>query len=357
MTERNRFVGHLKHEGGKNLSKQIENQYLFGWEHPDQIREYRLKHKSFVKKDKTTTIADAISKGLKQSDYLVFGGMGSVRTPIIAVHEIIRQQIGDLTIAAKGNQYDWQMLVAAGLVTKAEVAFGFSDEIRGLSHPARVAAESGRLKVISEMTNAGFQWRFTAAMKGLSFYPTRSSIGTDTLHYSGSKTITDPFTNESIELLPACYPDVAIIHVHRADPYGNCQIDGNITEDVEIAHAAKHVIITAEEIIDPSEIEKDPHLTKIPFFTVDAVVEAPYGCHPNQLPGKYSFDEKHWQLWLDASLSEDSTEEYFNEYVFSTKDHYEYLEKIGGIRTLRYLENIEKKQEPFPIVAKRRRSK
>lgn len=337
------------------MVKQRENEYLYGWEHPDKIRDYRLKRKSFLKESKLTTIDKAISQGVKQSDYLVFGGMGSVRTPIIAVHEIIRQQIGDLTIAAKGNQYDWQMLVAAGLITKAEVAFGFSDEVRGLSHPARAAAESGRLKVVSEMTNAGFQWRFTAAMKGLSFYPTRSSLGTDTLHYSGSKTIIDPFTNEHVELLPACYPDVAIIHVHRADKYGNCQIDGNITEDIEIAHAAKYVIVTAEEIVDDAVIENEPHLTNIPFFTVDAVVEAPYGCHPNQLPGKYSFDETHWQIWLDASLSEETIEQYFDKYVFGTKDHYEYLEKVGGVRTLHYLEKIEKKQVPFPKVAKRRR--
>lgn len=336
------------------MDTQTSDNYLYGWEHPDKMREYRLKHKSFVKKEKITTIEKAIADGLNKGDYLVFGGMGSVRTPIIAVHEIIRQQIGDLTIAAKGNQYDWQMLVAAGLVTKAEVAFGFSDEIRGLSRPTRAAAESGRLDIISEMTNAGFQWRFTAAMKGLSFYPTRSSLQTDTLHYSGSKTIIDPFTKENIELLPACYPDVAIIHVHRADRYGNCQIDGNITEDIEIAHAAKHVIITAEEIIDDAIVENEPYATKIPFFTVDAVVEAPYGCHPNQLPGKYSFDETHWQQWLDASLSDEAIEQYFAEYVLGTNDHYEYLEKIGGIRTLRYLEKIEQKQAPFPTVAKRR---
>ena len=69
---------------------------------------------------------------------------------------------------------------------------------------------------------------------------------------------------------------------------GNCQIDGNIAEDVEIAHAAKFVIITTEEIVHDEVIEKDPAQTKIPYFTVDAVVEVPYGSHPNQVPGLYS---------------------------------------------------------------------
>lgn len=331
-----------------------ETSRLYGWEHPDKMREYRKKHKSMAKREKIVTLKEAISHGVKDGDYIVFGGMGSVRNPIAAVHEIIRQGTGNLTVGTKGSQHDWQLLAAAGNVSKAEVSYGFADEIRGLSLPARKAVESGRLKVLSETTNAAFQWRFTAAMKGLSFYPTRSSLGTDTLQYSGSKTIIDPFTNEPVELLPACYPDVAIIHVHRADRFGNCQIDGNIAEDVEIAHAAKYVIITAEEIVDEQVIKNDPAQTKIPYFVVDAVVEVPYGSHPNQVPGLYSFDEDHWQEWLDASLKQETIAQYLDKYVYSSRIHYDYLEKIGGVRVLYNLEKIEKKLASFPKVAKRR---
>src|SRR5690625_1682483 len=204
---------------------------IYGWEHPDTMRAYRQEHKSMLKKDKLTTLSEAVKRGVKDKDYIVFGGLGSVRNPMAAVHEIIRQKIGNLTFGGKASQHDGHVLIAAGNITKAEVAYAFADEIRGLSRPARSAVESGHLEVLSETTNAAYQWRFTAAMKGLSFYPTRTALGTDTLQYSGSKTIVDPFTNEKVELLPACYPYLAIIHVHRADRYGNCQIDGNITED------------------------------------------------------------------------------------------------------------------------------
>ncbi|MED0676586.1 MULTISPECIES: CoA transferase subunit A [Aneurinibacillus] len=330
------------------------NPYLFGWADPDEIRAYRRQHKSVELRDKRTTLREAISWGVKPGSYIVFGGMGSVRTPMAAVYEIIRQGIGDLTVGAKGSQHDWNLLTAAGLVSKAEVAYGFGDEIRGLSRPARAAVESGKLKVISETTNAAFQWRFTAAMKGLSFYPTRTAIGTDTLHYSGSVRIQDPFTGRPVELIPACYPDVVILHVHRADKYGNCQIDGNITEDFELAHAAKHVIVTTEKIVATDEIRKRPDHTKIPYFVVDSVVEVPYGSHPNQVPYLYSFDEIHWQEWLDASLTDEGVEEYLNTYIRGTKDHYEYLERIGGLRVLRELEHIEKGIADYPPVAKRR---
>ena len=327
---------------------------LYGWEHPDKMREYRQKNKTMLKKDKLTTLSEAVKRGVKSKDYLVLGGFGSVRNPMAAVHEIIRQKIGDLTIGGKASQHDVHVLLSAGNITKAEVAYGFADEIRGLSRPARAAVESGRLRVLSETTNAGFQWRFTAAMKGLSFYPTRTSLGTDTLHYSGSKTIIDPFTNENVELLPACYPDVAIIHVHRADRYGNCQIDGNVTADIEIAHAAKFVLITAEEIVHDEVITNDPSLTKIPYFVVDAVVETPYGSHPNQVPGLYSFDEDHWQTWLDASLTDEAIEEYLETYIYGSEDHFDYLEKIGGVRVLNELGKIERKLAAYPKVARRR---
>jgi len=326
---------------------------LYGWAHPDDIRAYRQKHKTMLKKDKRTTLSNAIQKGVKNGDYLVLGGLGSVRNPMAAVYEIIRQEIGNLTLGGKASQHDGHILIASGNVTKAEVAYAFADEIRGLSRPARSAVESGRLEVLSETTNAGFQWRFTAAMKGLSFYPTRTALGTDTLHYSGSKTITDPFTNEPIELLPACYPDVAIIHVHRADRYGNCQIDGNITEDIEIAHAAKHVIITAEEIVHDDVITNDPALTRIPYFVVDSVVEVPFGSHPNQVPGVYSFDETHWKAWLEASLTDETVADYLDIFVFSSTDHYDYLEKVGGVRVLNELQKIEKGLSPYPSVARR----
>lgn len=330
-----------------------ENPYLYGWAPPDEIREYRRIHKSAKKIDKRVTLKEAVECGVSQGDYVVFGGLGSVRNPMAAVYEIIRQNIGELTVAAKGSQHDWQLLVAAGLITKAEIAYGFGDEVRGLCPASRRAVKDGSLTILSETTNAAFQWRFSAAMRGISFFPSRTALGTDTLHYSGAKVIEDPFSGDKINLLPACYPDVAIIHVHRADKYGNCQIDGNIPNDIEIAHAAKKVIITAEKIVPESDFQKRPDQTKIPFFVVDAVVEVPYGSHPNQVPYAYSFDENHWMEWLKASKTDEGVKEYLDKFVHSIRNHHEYLEKIGGLSVLRKLEHIENGTIPHPKVSTR----
>src|SRR5699024_11932091 len=72
--------------GGDDMSEQNKER-LYGWAHPDDIRAYRQKHKTMLKKDKRTTLSNAIQKGVKNDDYLVLGGLGSVRNPMAAGYE------------------------------------------------------------------------------------------------------------------------------------------------------------------------------------------------------------------------------------------------------------------------------
>ena len=83
--------------------------------------------------------------------------------------------------------------------------------------------------------------------------------------------------------MPALFPDVALLHVHRADRFGNCQIDGYTHMDPDIASAATTVLVQAEEIVDDDRIKREPDRTVIPGFVVDAVVEAPFGAYPGRV--------------------------------------------------------------------------
>jgi acyl CoA:acetate/3-ketoacid CoA transferase alpha subunit len=83
-------------------------------------------------------------------------------------------------------------------------------------------------------------------------------LGTDTLKYSAAKVVGDPFTGSKVCLLPALILDVALIHVHRADCYGNAQIEGITGFGAEMARATKRVILSAEEIVPTDEIRKYP---------------------------------------------------------------------------------------------------
>ncbi len=320
---------------------------LVAWHDPDENRAWIREHKSRDLKDKRMTIAEAVAQYVPDGAFIASGGFGHIRVSMAAVYEIIRQRKKHLTMAGKTAVHDSDVLVGAGCVDRLEVAYSFGHELRGLSPASRRAVETGQCKVVAELSNAGYQWRFLAAAMGLPFIPTRNLLGTDTFKYSSAKVVKDPFSGKPVCLLPACYPDAVFIHVPRCDMYGNAQIDGIIIEDFELARAARRLILTTEEIIPESEIRREPWRTVVPFFLVDAVVEVPYGSHPCQMPYLYFFDEEHIGEWLRMSKSPQGAKEYLDKHVYGVKDFNEYLEKAGGLRKLEYLKKVEQLRAPM----------
>ena len=314
---------------------------LHAWMDPDDARAWMAEKKSRQLSDKVMTLKEAINRFTFDGGYLAMGGFGHVRVSMAAIYEIIRQRRRHLVLAGKTAVHDGDVLIAAGCVDRVEVAYCFGHELRGLSPASRRMVETGCCQVVAELSNAGYQWRFLAAAMGLPFIPARSLLGTDTLEYSSAKVVTDPWTGKPICLLPACYPDVAIIHVTRCDLYGNAQVDGTIMEDFELSRAARRLILTTEEIIPEAQIRAEPWRTVIPFHLVDAVVEVPYGCHPCQMPGRYYFDEDHIRAWMRRSATAEGAEAYFQEFVFGVADFDAYLEKVGGLKRLDYLREVE----------------
>lgn len=318
-----------------------------GWHDPDENREWIRDNKSRELKDKRMAMAEAVSQYVFDGALLASGGFGHVRVSMAAIYEIIRQGKKHLTLAGKTAVHDADILIGAGCVDRVEVAYVFGHELRGLSPASRRMCETGQCKVVAEISNAGYQWRYLAAAMGVPFLPTRNMLGTDTLKYSSAKVVEDPFSGKPICLVPACYPDVVFIHVTRCDVYGNAQIDGTLIEDFELARAARRLVLTTEAIVPDSEIRRQPWRTVIPFFVVDAVVEAPFGAHPCQMPLQYFFDEEHIAEWLRMSATPEGTHQYFDKYVYSVKDFHEYLELVGGTRKLQYLREVEEFRAPM----------
>ena len=320
---------------------------LVGWHDPDENREFVLHNKSRALKDKTMTAGEAVASFVKNGDFIASGGFGHIRVSMNIIYEIIRQRKRNLVMAGKTAVHDLDLLVGNGCVDKVEVAYSFGHEVRGLSPASRRMVESGKCKVIGEISNAGYQWRFLAGMMGLPFIPSRNLLGTDTGKYSACKVVKDPFSGKPINLIPAAYPDVAFIHVHRCDIYGNCQIDGIMVEDFELARCARKLIITTEEIIDTEVIRREPWRTAIPFYVVDGVVEQPFGSHPCELHGKYFFDEEHIAEWLSLSKTDEGVQAYAEKYIFSVSDFNEYLELCGGIKKIEFLAKREAMRVPL----------
>jgi glutaconate CoA-transferase subunit A len=146
--------------------------------------------------------------------------------------------------------------------------------------------------------------------------------------------------------VPALYPDVAIIHVHQCDIYGNARVMGAGVAPAEIAMSSKKLILSTEEIIDTEDIRRQPQRTTIPYYFVDAVVEAPFGCYPGSTPGLYGGDIEHWLEFMAAEM-QGKTDEYLEKWVHSVASHEEMLEKRVGQEKLDSLKAAETVKEGY----------
>jgi glutaconate CoA-transferase subunit A len=166
-------------------------------------------------------------------------------------------------------------------------------------------------------------------------------LGTDTFQHSAAKLIECPFSGQKLAAVPALSPDVAVIHVHEADHYGNCRIQGTTVADAHLARASQKVIVTCERLIPNDEIRRAPTATTIPYYCVDAVCEVPYGSYPGNMPYEYFSDEQHLRAWLDAECELETFRSFLDQYIYNTRDFTEYLHLCGGLPRLQELRRQE----------------
>jgi glutaconate CoA-transferase, subunit A len=307
----------------------------------DAAREF-FRNKSRALVDKRMTVAEAVQRFIPDGTYIATGGFGSVRISTAVLHELLRQGRHGLGFSGHSTTHDFQILAAGKCIDRCDISYVVGLEMRGLSPNARRYMESGAVRAV-EWSNAGLAWRYKAAAMGISFLPARVMLGSDTERRSSAREITDPFTGQTYLAVPALFPDVAIIHVHQADMYGNAQIDGVTIVDRDLALASKRVIITTERLVDTENFRQNPSRTSIPYWQVDAVCVVPYGSYPGEMPFEYTSDEQHFAQWIEAEKDPETFARFLDEYLYSTRDFTEYLERSGGERRLAEL----RAQEPL----------
>jgi glutaconate CoA-transferase subunit A len=296
--------------------------------------------------DKVTTPAEAVRTLVRDGDYLAIGGFGAARIPTAIVHEIVRQRRQDLRFAGHTSTHDFQILCAGNgtgrgrTLAAVDIAYAIGLEARGLSAHARRVIESGDVQC-AEWSNYALAVRLRAAAMGVPYLPARTMLGTDTFRRSAAREVACPFTGERLVALPALFPDVAAVHVHEADRYGNCRVRGTTVADLDLARAARRLIVTCERLIPNDEIRSDPTRTAIPFFCVDAVCEVPFGGYPGNMPYEYFTDEEHIRQWLEAEEDEDRYREFLDKYLFGVRDFGEYLQLCGGMTRMQELRRQE----------------
>ncbi|MFC2064430.1 CoA transferase subunit A [Chloroflexota bacterium] len=307
----------------------------------DDFREWNRTKKSRKLVDKRMSESEAINRFVQDGCYIGTELYGTVRAPMSLTREVIRQGKKDLRVCGQGV-LELDLWLAAGLVKKLDITY-IGLEVYGIPPSLRRAVESGQVETCVEWSNASITWRMKAAAMGVPFLPARSMLGTDMLKFSSAKVVEDPFTGIKVALLPALVLDVALIHVQRADKYGNCQIDGISGFSIEMSRACKRLIISAEEIIPTEEIRKYPEQTIIPYFLVDAVVHAPFGSFPGEMAYLYGRDEEGIKEWVDMSSTEEGAKAYLNKYIHAVPNHAGYLELIGEDRLKEAVKNRERR--------------
>lgn len=269
--------------------------------------------------------------------------MATQAAPMALVRELIRQEkrgLG-LVVLVGGMAVDW--LAATGVIDRL-IGAAVSMEQFGLCQQYRQAVESGRIRV-EEISESILNARLGAGARNLPFLPTRGGIGSDliALNPDNLKMLDDPFGGFQVLACRALVPDVALIHAHRSDRFGNIQYEPTVMwPDIAIMpKAAKRVIVTAEEIVDSEQLRRHPERTILPGFMVDAVVEVPYGAHPCSFPPSYGYDSRFHREWIKVSRDSDEAAAFIERYVRKPATQEDYLETVGGKPTLESIRNWE----------------
>ncbi|GAW92681.1 CoA transferase subunit A [Calderihabitans maritimus] len=311
---------------------------------PEDFRRHMRSKAQKAHTDKRMDLKTAIAEFVKPGNYLSIGGFSFVRLPMAFLWEVLRQGYV-FKMAGGSRSLDFNMLLDNNMVEAVDASYILGMETLGIPYHARRLAERkeirGELK-ICEWSNGTMAWRHKAAAMGVPFLPVKSLLGSDTFKYSGAKKVKCPFTGEEVALVPALYSDVAVIHVHKADMYGNCQIYGMLGDDIEKAKSARHVIITTEKIVDAEEFRRGPSPVITQFY-VDAVVEVPYGAYPTNMPGLYYLDLEHLKEYLAASKDPHGKKirAYYQKYFFNPISFQNFLDLNGGMATLERLRKLE----------------
>ena len=291
--------------------------------------------------DKVKNAAEVV-RTIPNGSHIALGGFAVARNVITVVHELIRQQKRDLTLSQCVMGMDTDLLVGAGLVSRLIIGGGSLDRF-GPAHCVNRARETGAV-VSQDYSSLSLCFGYLAGALGISFIPIKSLLSSEVLERleAGSaaenlRHMTCPFTGEEYLLLRAITPDVSLVHVQVADREGNCQISGPRWENEEQAKAARRVIVIAEELVSTEYIQRFPERTVIPAHRVEAVIHQPFGAHPTAVFGCYDYDADHLKLYVDHAKRPERMREYLETYILSTRDHWEYLEKAGGLQRLQEL--------------------
>jgi len=277
------------------------------------------------------TMRDAVARHVPSGSVVLLGAQLEQMIPFAAGHELIRQERRDLTLVGPISDILFDQMIGAGCVSRVMAAW-VGNVSAGVGYCFRRAVEQAVPRKIEVVDYSNFTMALAlhAAALGVPFLPTYATLGSDLLKKNGNlREFSSPVSEEKLVAVRALRPDVAILHVQRADAQGNAHIWGSLGVAVDGGRAARKMIIVAEEIVEPSVISSDPNRTLVPGFLVEAVVHEPGGAHPSPVQGYYGRDHAFFARYHEQTRRAEDFEDWLARWVMRVSDRSEYLKQIG----------------------------
>lgn len=280
---------------------------------------------------KLITLEEAINRFVPDGSSIAMGTAQEILIPFAAGHEIMRQRKRNLTLIGPISDILFDQLIGAGCVGRIRAAW-VGNVITGSGYNFRRAVERGMVEM-EDHSNLTIALALRAGAMGVPFMPARTALGSDLYKTNSSlKVITCPFTGDTLTAVAAINPDVTIIHLQRADEFGNAHCWGNLGNTREACLASRNIIITAEEIVPKEVINSDPNRVVTPGFRVSAVVHAPWGAHPSPTPGYYNRDHQGFIDYREHSDTLEAFNDWQTTWVDNVKSSEDYIQLVGEER-------------------------
>jgi glutaconate CoA-transferase subunit A len=274
----------------------------------------------------------AISKFVHDGDHLVIGNY-TVGSCAELIYEVIRQGKKGFTLYSQSGIFDVEVFVGAGCVKRLVTTYVMRAGGKKGGSAVERALKAGTLEM-EDYTNFDYNARMIAGMHGFSFMQVLEGVmATDLFRKRGFmgddkfRVITCPYTDKEVLTVPAANPDVCIVHVQRADKFGNAQYWGALGSVAAAALASKRIIVSCEEIVQHDIIQSSPHLTIIPAYRVNAVVEVLWGAHPTEVLGYYNKDFFMYGLFVTADATADGLKAWMDEWVYGCENREAYIDR------------------------------
>ncbi len=283
---------------------------------------------------KLMSMRDAVARHVPSGSMVLLGAQLEQMIPFAAGHELIRQSRRDLTLVGPISDILFDQMIGAGCVSRVMAAW-VGNVSAGVGYCFRRAVERSvprRLEVV-DYSNFTMAMALHAGALGVPFLPTYATLGSDLLKKNGNlREFSSPVSEEKLVAVRALRPDVAILHVQRADAQGNAHIWGSLGVAVDGARAARKIIVVAEEIVEPEVIASDPNRTLVPGFLVAAVVHEPGGAHPSPVQGYFGRDHAYFSQYHEQTRRLEDFEDWLAHWIVQVSDRQQYRKLLGTER-------------------------